>query len=131
MSQRQEYLSFLGAYFKGAVIGLALNFLFISIPDLIDRHLPAAASLAAALRWVGYKYFLGLSAAICFIWLLMLYLLVGDMHQFVRRLMCARAVSPTGPRAIEEGIAVPASSTRGAAAAFASFVGSFEYMPPR
>ncbi|KAJ6505529.1 hypothetical protein C8R45DRAFT_923802 [Mycena sanguinolenta] len=49
--------------------------------------IPAAASLVVALGWVADTSFLGLAAAIFFIWIAMLCILVDDTWKFARRMI--------------------------------------------
>ncbi|KAF7367780.1 hypothetical protein MSAN_00842100 [Mycena sanguinolenta] len=113
MSQKQEYLSTFRAYLEGAFIGLAVHFLFVSIPNFIHRHYPAVAPLDIVIRWIQYQYGVGVMAAMALYWLLTLYLVVSDVRKFVRHVM---------PRVAEEAIASIAT-------ALASFVGSLEDIP--
>ncbi|KAJ7234050.1 hypothetical protein B0H12DRAFT_1076464 [Mycena haematopus] len=60
---------------------------------------------------------LGLAAVALFLWILMFCLLLGDARRFVGRVMSARAAPPSGPISLEDGSAVPTSSTADAASA--------------
>ncbi|KAJ6505462.1 hypothetical protein C8R45DRAFT_1070155 [Mycena sanguinolenta] len=98
------------AYLRGALLGAVFAFLFMIAPLVIDRHfanVPAAVSLAAALRWLGDKGIQGLTAVIVFAWVAVLCSLLNDARKFVGRVISARMAPPTGPIALEEGTVVP------------------------
>ncbi|KAJ6505503.1 hypothetical protein C8R45DRAFT_550218 [Mycena sanguinolenta] len=103
-------MTFFKAYLRGALLGAVFALLFMIAPLVIDRHfadVPAAVSLAAALRWLGDKGLQGLTAVIVFAWAAVLCSLLNDVRKFVGRVICARMAPPTGPIALEEGTVVP------------------------
>ncbi|KAJ7234038.1 hypothetical protein B0H12DRAFT_165111 [Mycena haematopus] len=118
-SQRSALLpmppaSFFKAYRSGLLLGSVFSLLFLVAPVLIERRyptIPAATSLVAALRWVGDKAMLGLTAMLSFMWVLVVCMLIGDARTFVGRVMSARAAPPTGPIALEEGSAPTTADT--------------------
>ncbi|KAF7367779.1 hypothetical protein MSAN_00842000 [Mycena sanguinolenta] len=112
------YLQLLKIYLKGFVVGYIFSWIFVSGPAFIERYYPAAAPLAAALRWVGDEGTLGIAAASFFLWIAMFCLLVVDGWKFVGHLMSARA--SRGPTAVEEGFGPLAGGTSSTADASAS-----------
>ncbi|KAJ6505392.1 hypothetical protein C8R45DRAFT_548509 [Mycena sanguinolenta] len=107
-------MAFFKAYFRGALLGAVSSLLFMIAPLVIDRYfanVPAAVSLAAALRWIGDKGLQGLTAVIVFAWVYVLCSLLNDARKLVGRAISARAALPTGPIALEEGTAVPPPPT--------------------
>ncbi|KAJ7233588.1 hypothetical protein B0H12DRAFT_167730 [Mycena haematopus] len=106
--------SFFKAYRSGLLLGSVFSLLFLVAPVLIERRyptIPAATSLVAALRWVGDKAMLGLTAMLSFMWVLVVCMIIGDARTFVGRVMSARAAPPTGPIALEEGSAPTTADT--------------------
>ncbi|KAJ6505444.1 hypothetical protein C8R45DRAFT_1070145 [Mycena sanguinolenta] len=98
------------AYLRGALLGAVFALLFMIAPLVIDRHfanVPAAVSLATALRWLGDKGIQGITAVIVFAWVAVLCSLLNDARKFVGRVISARMAPPTGPIALEEGTVVP------------------------
>ncbi|KAJ7233595.1 hypothetical protein B0H12DRAFT_167888 [Mycena haematopus] len=100
--------SFFKAYRSGLLLGSVFSLLFLVAPVLIERRyptIPAATSLAAALRWVSDKAMLGLTAMLSFMWVLVLCMLIGDARKFVGPVMNARAAGPNLPPSLAPSLA--------------------------